>query len=48
MNFDAPLTDSVKMSGNIGVRVVKTEIDVFQNLIYGAPRNVQGTLRYNF
>jgi TonB-dependent receptor len=31
-NFNAPLSDNVKMSGNIGVRVVKTRVTVFQNV----------------
>ncbi len=48
MNFDAPITDSVGMSGNIGVRVVKTDVTVFRNVVDSAglrydPRILAGT-----
>ncbi|HEV7607619.1 MAG TPA: TonB-dependent receptor [Steroidobacteraceae bacterium] len=45
-NFDTELTSSVKMSGNIGVRVVNTNIRVFQNLTDGTqldPRILAGS-----
>ncbi len=35
VNFEAGITDSVEMSGNVGVRVVNTNIRVFQNLTDG-------------
>ena len=44
-NFDTELTDTVGMSGNVGVRVVNTNIRVFQNLTDGTqldPRILAG------
>jgi TonB-dependent receptor len=44
-NFNTELTDSVTMSGNVGVRVVNTNIRVFQNLTDGTqldPRILAG------
>jgi iron complex outermembrane receptor protein len=32
VNLDVPITDFVRMSGNVGVRVVSTEIEVTQNV----------------
>lgn len=45
-NFNADLTDTVDMSGNVGVRVVNTNIRVFQNLTDGTqldPRILAGS-----
>jgi TonB-dependent receptor len=45
-NFNAELTDKVDVSGNVGVRVVKTDITVFQNLTDGTqldPRILAGS-----
>jgi len=45
-NFGAELTDTVDLSGNVGVRVVKTDITVFQNLTDGTqldPRILAGS-----
>jgi len=44
-NYDADLTDSVRMSGNVGVRIVNTNVRVFQNLTDGTqldPRILAG------
>lgn len=35
VNFDEQLTDLVRMSGNIGVRLVNTHLDVFQHITDG-------------
>jgi iron complex outermembrane recepter protein len=48
MNFDAPITDSVSMSGNIGVRVVRSDVTVFRNIVDSVnlqydPRILAGT-----
>ncbi len=45
-NYDAELTDKVRMSGNVGVRVVNTNVRVFQNLTDGTkldPRILAGS-----
>lgn len=44
-NYDAEITDTVSMSGNVGVRVVNTNVRVFQNLTDGTqldPRILAG------
>ncbi len=44
-NYDAELTDTVSMSGNVGVRIVNTNVRVFQNLTDGTqldPRILAG------
>jgi len=35
MNFDTPLGEVARMSGNVGIRVVDTEVTVFQNATDG-------------
>ena len=45
-NFSADLTDAVRMHGNLGVRVVNTNVRVFQNLTDGTqldPRILAGS-----
>ncbi|MBC8025107.1 MAG: TonB-dependent receptor [Steroidobacteraceae bacterium] len=45
-NFKSELTDNVRLSGNLGVRVVNTNVRVFQNLTDGTqldPRILSGT-----
>jgi TonB-dependent receptor len=45
-NYGADLTDKVRMSGNVGVRVVNTNVRVFQNLTDGTqldPRILAGS-----
>jgi TonB-dependent receptor len=45
-NYGADLTDAVRMSGNVGVRVVNTNVRVFQNLTDGTqldPRILAGS-----
>jgi len=44
-NYDAELTDRVSMSGNVGVRIVNTNVRVFQNVTDGTeldPRILAG------
>jgi len=44
-NFDSELSDSLRLSGNVGVRVVNTNVRVFQNLTDGTqldPRILAG------
>lgn len=42
------LTLQLNVNNALDKTYYSNQLDVFQNLIYGAPRNVQGTLRYNF
>jgi outer membrane receptor for ferric coprogen and ferric-rhodotorulic acid len=42
------LTLQVNVNNVFDKTYYSNQLDVFQNLIYGAPRNVQGTLRYKF
>lgn len=39
VNFKGDLSDTIRMSGNVGVRVINTKLDVLQNVVQGGVFN---------